>query len=111
MTNLNSAMEPLLALDRWTRYTSLCSDTIQQREEEQAVHRIHQMQLDSIQGQVRDISQQCSELTDAVTELFNHIRHIRSALDKMIGGFNQHFDTISQNSLPATQLVSTQDAL
>ena len=62
MANLNSAMEPLLALDRWIRYTqselqSVRSDTIQQREEEKAVRRIQQMQLDSIQGQVRDISQ------------------------------------------------------
>ena len=62
MANLNSAVEPLLALDRWIRYTqselqSVRSDTIQQREEEKAVRRIQQMQLDSIQGQVRDISQ------------------------------------------------------
>ena len=60
-------MEPLLALDRWIRYTqselqSLRADTIQQREDEKFVHRIQQGQLDSIQAQVREISQQCAEL-------------------------------------------------
>ena len=51
--NLNSAMETLLALDRWIRYTqselqSLRVDTIQQKEEEKSIHRIQQAQLDSI---------------------------------------------------------------
>ena len=58
-------MEPLLALDRWIRYTqselqSLRADTIQQREEQNAVHRIQQIYLDSIQGQVRENFQQSS---------------------------------------------------
>lgn len=116
MTNLNSATEPLLALDRWTLYTqselqSLRWDTIQQREEDKSVHRIQQMQLESIRGQMRDISQQCTEPTDAVAELYNHVREIRNALDRIVHDLGSHFDSIRINSLPPTQLVSSQDAL
>ena len=111
--NLNSAMEPLLALDRWIRYTqcelqSLRADTIQQKEEEKSIHRIQQTQLDSIQSQVRDLSQQMTEITEAITELFNHVRQIRGTLDSIVSDFNHHFDTVPSNNLPPTQLACSQ---
>ena len=72
--NLKSAMEPLLALDGRIRCTqselqSLRVDTIQQKEEEKSIHRTQQAELDSIQSQVRDLSQQLAEVTEAITEL------------------------------------------
>ena len=95
-------MEPLLALDRWIRYTqselqSLRADTIQQREDEKFVHRIQQGQLDSIQAQVREISQQCAELTEAITGPFNHVRQICRALDRIVHDFNQYLDSVSSS--------------
>ena len=111
--NFNSAMEPLLALDRWIRYTqselqSPRADTIQQKEEEKSIHRIQQTQLDSIQSQVRDLSQQLAEVTEAITEFFNHVRQIRGALDNSVCDFHHHFDTLPPNTLPPTQLASSQ---
>ena len=111
--NFNSAMEPLLALDRWIRYTqselqSLRADTIQQKEEEKSIHRIQQMQLDSIQNQVRDLSQQTAELTEAITELFNHVKDIRGSLANILHDFNRHFDSLPGNTLPPTQFIPSQ---
>ena len=110
---LNSAMEPLLALDRWVRYTqselqSLRADTIQQKEEEKSIHRIQQMQLDSIQNQVRDLSQQTAELTEAITELFNHVKDIRGSLASILHDFNRHFDSLPGNSLAPAQFIPSQ---
>ena len=107
--NLNSAMEPLLALDRWIRYTqselqSLRADTIQQKEEEKSIHRI----LQSIQNQVRDLSQQTAELTEAITELFNHVKDIRGSLANILHDFNRHFDSLPGNTLPPTQFIPSQ---
>ena len=111
--NLNSAMEPLLALDRWIRYTqselqSLRADTIQYKEEEKSIHRIQQAQLDSIQSQVRDLSQQLTEVTEAITELFNHVRQLRGTLDKIVNDFNHHFDSVGPQSIPPTQRFDSQ---
>lgn len=81
---------------------------MQQKEEEKSIHRIQQSQLDSIQSQVRDLSQQLTEVTKAITELFNHVRQIRGALDNIVSDFRHHFDTLSPNTLPPTQLASSQ---
>ena len=107
--NFNSAMEP----DRWIRYTqselqSLRADTIQQKEEEKSIHRIQQMQLDSIQNQVRDLSQQTAELTEAITELFNHVKDIRGSLANILHDFNRHFDSLPGNTLPPMQFIPSQ---
>ena len=114
--NLNSAMEPLLALDRWIRYTqselqSLRADTIQHKEEEKSIHRIQPAQLDSVQSQVRDLSQQLAELTEAITELFNHVRQLRGTLDKIVNDFNHHFESVVPHYCPPTQRFDSQGTL
>ena len=106
-------MEPLLALDRWICYAqselqSLRADTIQQKEEEKSIHRIQQMQLDSIQNQVRDLSQQTAELTEAITELFNHVKDIRGSLASILHDFSRHFDSLPGNTLAPTQFIPSQ---
>ena len=111
--NLNSAMEPRLALDRWIRYTqselqSLRVDAIQQKEEEKSIHRIQQAQLVSIQSQVRDLSRQLAEVTEAITGLFNHVEHLRGTLDSTVNDFNHHFDSVHSNLMPPTQLAYSQ---
>ena len=111
--NLNSAMEPLLALDRWIRYTqselqSLRVDTIQQKEEEKSIHRIQQALLDSFQSQVRELSQRLAEVTEAITELSNHVRRLRGALDSIVNDFNHHFDSGHTNLVPPTQPAYSQ---
>ena len=103
-------MEPLLALDRWIRYTqselqSLRADTIQQKEKEKSIHRIQQTQLDSIQRQVRSLSPRMAEITEAITELFNHVQQIRGTLESIVSDFNHHVDTVPPNTLPPTQLA------
>ena len=108
--NLNSAMEPLLALDRWIRYTqcelqSLRADTLQQRETDKSIQKIQQSQLDALQSQVRELSQQMSEVMESVAELYGHVKHLRTALDHIVSDFRNHFD-----SLPPTQLASSQGA-
>ena len=82
---------------------SLRVDTIQQKEEEKSIHRTQQAELDSIQSQVRDLSQQLAEVTEAITELFNHGRHLRGTLDSIVSDFNHHFDSVHSNSVPPTQ--------
>ena len=41
-------------------------------------------------------SQQCAELTEAISDLFNHIGQIRSALDRVAPDFNHHFASVSE---------------
>ena len=111
--NLNSAMEPRLALDRWIRYTqselqSLRVDAIQQKEEEKSIHRIQQAQLVSIQSQGRDLSRQLAEVTEAITGLFNHVEHLRGTLDSIANDFNHHFDSVVPPTLPAYSQGSSQ---
>ena len=76
----------------------------QQKEEEKSIHRIQQAQLDSIQSQVRDLSQQLAEVTEATTELFNHVR----TRDSIVDDFNHHFDSVHSNLMPPTQLAYSQ---
>ena len=55
-------------------------------------------------------SQHCAELTEAISDLFNHIGQIRSALDRVAPDFNHHFASVSECSPPPTQPVSSQGA-
>ena len=40
------------------------------------------------------ISQECAELTEAITDLFHHVRLIRSALDRIVHDFNHQLDSV-----------------
>ena len=69
---LGSACDPLLPLIRWIHYTqtelqSVRANLIHHREEELAVRRVQQSQLDSLQAQVRELAQQQAEFSEQMT--------------------------------------------
>ena len=82
--SIGSAHDLLLPLQSWIQYTQTelrqvraelqhrCEDC----EEEHAIRRIQQAQLDSIQVQIRDLGQQPSELSEQVTEIANAIAEL-----------------------------------
>ena len=72
-----SACEPLLPLNRWIHYTqtelqSVREDLLHHREEESAVRRLQQSQLDSLQVQIRELAQKQAEFSEQMTEVASH---------------------------------------
>ena len=75
---LGSACDPLLPLNRWIHYTqtelqSVRADLLHHREEELAVRRLQQSQLDSLQAQIRELAQQQTEISEQMTEVANAV--------------------------------------
>ena len=74
---LGSACEPLLPLNRWihctrTELQSVRADLLHHREEELAVRRLQQSQLDSLQVQIRELAQKQAEFSEQMTEVASH---------------------------------------
>ena len=113
-----SACEPLLPLNRWIHYTqtelqSVREDLLHHREEESAVRRLQQSQLDSLQVQIRELAQQQVEFSEqmtkvanAVTDLFHQLGVFRNTFNQAMSGMLRHFGSPQQ--LPPTQLANTQ---
>ena len=73
-----SAHDPLLPRQRWIQYTQtelqhVRADLQHRCDEDSAIRRIQQAQLDSLQVQIRDLAQQLSEISEHVTEIANTI--------------------------------------
>ena len=115
---LGSACDPLLPLTRWIHYTqtelqSVRADLIHHREEELAVWRLQQSQLDSLQVQVRELAQQqtefseqMTEVANAVTDMFHQLGVLRNSFNQAMNDMLRHFESPQQ--LPPTQLAATQ---
>ena len=121
---IGTAHEPLLPLQRWNQYTQaelrqVRSDLQHRIEEEQAIRRIQQAQLDSLQVQLRDygqqqseISEQVAELANAIAELYQQINLLRQTVNHTMQDVLRHFDsppviniTQSTNTQPNIDLV------
>ena len=115
---LGSAHDPLFPLNRWIQYTQTELQSIRavvqhRYEEDVAMRRIQQTQLDSLQVQVRDLAQQQSELSERFTEvatavavLFHQIGVLSKTVNQTMYDVLRHFDSSVQ--LPVTQLAATQ---
>ena len=115
---LGSAHDPLLPLTRWIQYTqtelqSVRADLIHHREEELAVRRLQQSQLDSLQLQIRELAQQqtefseqMTEVANAVTDMFHQLGVLRNTFNHAMNDMLRHFESPQQ--LPPTQLAATQ---
>ena len=115
---LGSAHDPLLPLTRWIQYTqtelqSVRADLIHHREEELAVRRLQQSQLDSLQVQIRELAQQqtefseqMTEVANAVTDMFHQLGVLRNTFNHAMNDMLRHFESPQQ--LPPTQLAATQ---
>ena len=113
--SIGTAHEPLLPLQRWIQYTQAelrqVRAELQHRiEEEHAVRRIQQAQLDSLQVQLRDHGQQQSEFSDqiaelanAIAELYQQINLLRQTVNQAMNDVLRHFD--SPPVVNATQTV------
>ena len=115
---LGSAHDPLLPLTRWIQYTqielqSVRADLIHHREEEHAVRRLQQSQLDSLQVQIRELAQQqtefseqMTEVANAVTDMFHQLGVLRNTFNHAMNDMLRHIESPQQ--LPPTQLAATQ---
>ena len=116
--NLGSACDPLLPLNRRIHYTqtelqSVHADLQHHREEELAVRRLQQSQLDSLQAQVRELAQQQAEFAEQMTEvaaavadMFHQLGVLRSTMNQAMNHLLRHFESPAR--LPPTQLATTQ---
>ena len=95
---LGSAHDPLLPLTRWIQYTqtelqSVRADLIHHREEELAVRRLQQSQLDSLQVQIRELAQQQTEFSEQMTEVANAVTDMFHQLGVLRNTFNHAMNT------------------
>ena len=105
-------------MNRWIHYTqtelpSVRADLLHHREEELAVRRLQQSQLDSLQAQVRELaqqqtefSQQMTEVANAVADMFHQLGVLRNTFNQAMNDMLRHFESPQQ--LPPTRLASTQ---
>ena len=103
--SIGTAYEPLLPLQRWIQYTQaelrqVRSDLQHRIEEEHAIRRIQQAQLDSLQVQLRDYGQQPSEISDqiaelanAIAELYQQVNLLRQTVNQTMNDVLRHFDS------------------
>ena len=82
-------------------------------EEEHAIRRIQQAQLDSLQVQLRDYGQQQSETSDqiaelanAIAELYQQVNLLRQTVNQTMNDVLRHFD--SPPVINLTQSTATQ---
>ena len=104
---LGSACNPLLPLNRWIHYTQaelqrVRADLLHHREEELAVRRLQQSQLDSLQVQIRELAQQqtefseqVTEVANAVTDMFHQLGVLRSTFNQAMNDMLHHFEVLS----------------
>ena len=104
---LGSACNPLLPLNRWIHYTQaelqrVRADLLHHREEELAVRRLQQSQLDSLQAQIRELAQQqtefseqMTEVANAVTDMFHQLGVLRSTFNQAMNDMLHHFEVLS----------------
>ena len=92
---------------------SVRADLIHHREEELAVRRLQQSQLDSLQVQIRELAQQqtefseqMTEVANAVTDMFHQLGVLRNTFNQAMNDMLRHFESPEQ--LPPTQLAATQ---
>eukprot|EP00439_Symbiodinium_sp_Y106_P005938 s7415_g1.t1 len=108
-SNVGTAHDPLLPLTRWIQYTqtelqSVRADLIHHREEELAVRRLQQSQLDSLQVQIRELAQQqtefseqMTEVANAVTGMFHQLGVLRNTFNHAMNDMLRHFKSPQQN--------------
>ena len=116
--SIGTAHEPLLPLQRWIQHTQaelrqVRSDLQHRIEEEHAIRRIQQAQLDSLQVQLRDYGQQQSEISDqvaelanAIAELYQQVNLLRQTVNQTMNDVLRHFDSPPVFNL--TQSTATQ---
>ena len=116
--SIGSAHDPLLPLQRWIHYTQTEQQQVRAElqhrcEEDNAIRRIQQVQLDSLQVQIRDLGQQQSEISEQVTEIANTIAElfqqtsvVRQTVSQTMNDVLRHFS--NPPVLPPTQLAATQ---
>ena len=91
-----------------------CGSAARHREEELAVLRLQQSQLDSLQAQVRELAQQQTseqmmEVANAVADMFHQLGVLRNTFNQAMNDMLRHFESPQQ--LPPTQLVTTQSEI
>ena len=72
-----------------TEPQSFRADLQHRRDEDVAIRRIQQAQLDSLQVQVRDLAQQQSELSQQLTEVANAVTDIFQQVEVFRDSMNQ----------------------
>lgn len=113
---MGSAHDPLLPLQRWIQYTQtelqqVRAELTHRCDEDTAVRRIQQAQLDPLQVQIRDLARQqfedqVTEIANTIAELFHQVSTIRQTVNQTMSDVLRHVD--SPPVLPPTQLAATQ---
>ena len=103
---------------RWIQYTQaelrqVRAELQHRNDEEQAIRRIQQAQLDSLQAQIRDhgqqqseISEQVAEIANAIAELYQQLGLLRQTVNHAMNDVLRYFD--SPPVVNPTQITATQ---